>query len=98
MKEIKCPKCGTAITVDDAAFAALLSQVRTEEFNAEVNRRMEQLKQLQKSEEAKKVAEAAVQAERVAARHQAELSLKNQEIENRLRVPCLPEAATVPAQ
>ena len=81
MKEIKCPNCGTAITVDDAAFAALLSQVRTEEFNAEVNRRMEQLKQLQKSEEAKKAAEAAVQAEREAARHQAELSVKNQEIE-----------------
>ena len=26
MKEIKCPKCGTAITVNDADFAELISQ------------------------------------------------------------------------
>ena len=38
MREIKCPQCGTAITVNDADFAKILSQVRTEEFNSEVER------------------------------------------------------------
>ena len=56
MKEIKCPNCGSVITVDDAAFAALLSQVRTEEFDAEVNRRIDQFKELQKAEAAEKAA------------------------------------------
>ena len=42
MKEIKCPNCGAVITVDDADFAAILNQVRTEEFDAEVNRRIEE--------------------------------------------------------
>lgn len=47
MKEIKCPKCGTAITVNDADFAELISQVRTEEFNAELDRRVADMKQLE---------------------------------------------------
>ena len=38
MREIKCPQCGTAITVNDADFAKILNQVRTEEFNSEVER------------------------------------------------------------
>jgi len=38
MKEIKCPNCGTVITVDVADFAAILNQVRTEEFDSEVSR------------------------------------------------------------
>ena len=57
MKEIKCPKCGTVITVDDADFAALLSQVRDETFNAELERRVADLQKLQKAQEARKAAE-----------------------------------------
>ena len=80
MKEIKCPNCGSVITVDDAAFAALLSQVRTEEFDAEVSRRIEQIKELQKAEEARKAANDAAKAAKEAARHQEELSGKEMEI------------------
>ena len=54
MKEIKCPKCGTAITVNDADFADILSQVRTEEFNAELDRRVAEVQQLEKEKEARK--------------------------------------------
>ena len=39
MKELKCPKCGTAITIDEADYAAILSQVRSSEFEAEIRRR-----------------------------------------------------------
>ena len=73
MKEIKCPKCGTAITVSDADFADILSQVRTEEFNAELERRVAEAGQLQKAREAQKAAEEA-------ARHREALSAKDQEI------------------
>ena len=73
MKEIKCPKCGTAITVSDADFADILSQVRTEEFNSEVERRVTEMQQLQKAKEAQKAAEEE-------ARHNKALSAKEQEI------------------
>ncbi len=73
MKEIKCPKCGTAITVNDADFADILNQVRTEEFNAELERRVADMQQVQKAREAQKAAEEA-------ARHREALSAKDQEI------------------
>ena len=85
MKEIKCPNCGTVITVDDADFAAILNQVRTEEFDAEVNRRIEETKRLLKAEEAKKMAleaaAAAKEAAKIDARHKEDLSRKDLEIE-----------------
>jgi len=84
MKEIKCPKCGTVITVDDADFAALLSQVRTEEFDAEVNRRIGEFQRLQKAHEAELAARQAAKEAQAAALHKAELSGKDLEIE-RLR-------------
>ena len=74
MKEIKCPKCGNVISVDDADFAAILSQVRTAEFNAELARRVEDVKRLQKAEDARR----SVEAE---AAHKLELSSKQMEIE-----------------
>ena len=73
MKEIKCPKCGTAITVNDADFADILNQVRTEEFKSEVERVVAQKEQAVKDQEALKAAE-------VAARHQEALSAKDREI------------------
>lgn len=73
MKEIKCPKCGTAITVNDADFADILSQVRTEEFNAELERRVTEVRQLQMAKEAQKAAEEA-------ARHKEAISAKDREI------------------
>lgn len=45
MKEIKCPECGAVIKVDESTFAAILEQVRTSEFNKEVERRMTELKE-----------------------------------------------------
>ena len=57
MKEIKCPKCGTVISMDDADFASILNQVRTEEFNSELNRRTAEIRKVQQAEEARKAAE-----------------------------------------
>ncbi|MCR5360869.1 MAG: DUF2130 domain-containing protein [Bacteroidales bacterium] len=43
MKELKCPKCGNVFKVDEADYASIVSQVKNEEFNAEVERRMAEL-------------------------------------------------------
>ncbi|MBE6332076.1 MAG: DUF2130 domain-containing protein [Bacteroidales bacterium] len=43
MKELKCPKCGNVFKVDEADYASIVSQVKNEEFNAEVERRLSEL-------------------------------------------------------
>lgn len=44
MKELKCPKCGSAFTVDEADYAFILQQVKTAEFNAELKRRLDEIR------------------------------------------------------
>ncbi len=39
-RELKCPKCGNVFTVDENDYAQLLNQVRTAEFNSEVEQRL----------------------------------------------------------
>ena len=43
MHELKCPKCGSVFTVDEADYASIVSQVRGTEFDAEVRRRLAEL-------------------------------------------------------
>lgn len=59
MEQLVCPKCGTQFSIDDAHYAAIVSQVKNKEFNAEVEKRM---KELNKQVEAEQKARA-IQAE-----------------------------------
>ena len=36
MAEIKCPNCGTKITIDESNYAKIVSQIRNEEFSNEI--------------------------------------------------------------
>ena len=80
MKEIKCPKCGTVITVDDADFAALLSQVRDETFNAELARRVADMRKLQEAQEARKAAEDEARHRQVLADKELEINTLKQKL------------------
>ena len=40
MNEIKCPKCGSAFTVDEADYASIVNQIRNKKFEEELARRM----------------------------------------------------------
>ena len=51
MKELKCPKCGSVFTVDEADYASIVSQVKNTEFNEELNRRLQELHERHKAEE-----------------------------------------------
>ena len=73
MNEIKCPKCGTTISVDGAEYAAILSQVRTQEFDDEVNRRLVEIQNVRKAEEESRVAG-------IEASHKEAISQKDLEI------------------
>ena len=41
MNEIKCPHCGKAFKIDEASFAAILKQVRDNEFEKELHERID---------------------------------------------------------
>lgn len=43
MHEIKCPRCGEVFTVDESGYAAIVGQVRDEEFRRELTLREKQL-------------------------------------------------------
>lgn len=51
MREIKCPKCGNVFSVDEADYAAIVSQVRNAEFEEEIKHRMEEAKERYKAEQ-----------------------------------------------
>ena len=51
MREIKCPKCGNVFSVDEADYAAIVSQVRNAEFEAEIQRRMNEVQERHKTEQ-----------------------------------------------
>lgn len=72
MHEIKCPRCGEVFTVDESGYAAIVGQVRDEEFHRELERREKQLENEKKKE---------VELVRIQAAHsqeQAETNLQRQ--------------------
>lgn len=73
MNEIKCPKCGTSFTIDEAGYADILQQVRTTEFEAELH------KQLAAAEKAKKT-EIELAEAKVVGRMQDDVAKREREI------------------
>ena len=45
MNQIKCPHCQTAFTIDKASYADIQNQVRTREFESEIQSRVKQLEE-----------------------------------------------------
>lgn len=43
MKEIKCPQCGSIFSVDEADYASIVSQIKTQEFDAEIKSRLDEM-------------------------------------------------------
>ncbi len=80
MAKIKCPKCGEVFTVDEKEYADILSQIKNEEFNKELNERAALLKEQNKTSEA-------LLKEQLKGQYEQELNkvnLKLQELENKL--------------
>ncbi len=64
MKELKCPKCGSVFSVDEADYASILSQVKNQEFEAELRRRIAELDAKHQAEQALAFTKAEQQFER----------------------------------
>lgn len=73
MKELKCPKCGNVFSVDEAEYASIVNQVKTAEFQSEVDRRVEEVKARIAAEQ--KVAKVQSESE-----YQAQIGRKDQTI------------------
>ena len=73
MKELKCPKCGSVFSVDEADYASIVNQVKNAEFASEVNHRLAELHQQQMAQQ--KLAEVKMENE-----HQLALANKDKTI------------------
>ena len=80
MKELKCPQCGNVFQVDEADYASIVSQVKTSEFEAEVCKRIEELKAQQAAQQQVKDAENREAFNAQMQKKQSELQAKEQEL------------------
>ncbi len=79
MNEIKCPHCGEVFTVDEAGYAAIVAQVRNQQFDEEVRAREEALhRQLEAQQKAALIDADAKRQEALAAKDQEITCLKEQ--------------------
>ena len=88
MKELKCPHCGKVFTIDETDYAAILSQVKNAEFDAELKRRMDEISSRHKVEEELAAAKAEQEYKQLLNRKDIELGardVKIRELESSLR-------------
>lgn len=81
MKEIKCPNCGQVFKVDEADYANIVSQVKNQEFSAEVERRVQEMRRQMESEQKLSESESAQKFQSELNGKEMELAKKDSEIE-----------------
>ena len=80
MKELRCPKCGSVFTVDEADYASIVNQVKNAEFDAEIARRMKELDSRHKAEQELASTKAEQDFQQKMTRKELELGAKDAEI------------------
>ena len=80
MKELKCPQCGNVFQVDEADYASIVSQVKTSEFEAEVCKRIDELKAQQAAQQQVKDAKSREEFNQQMMRKEQEVKDKEQEL------------------
>ena len=81
MKELICPNCHKAFTVDEADYASIVNQVKNTEFNEEVDRRIAELHEQHKAEQALATAKTEQNFQHQLSKKELELGAKDAEIE-----------------
>lgn len=84
MAELKCPKCGTTFKVDDTSYADILNQVRNHEFEAELEKRLEQSLCSEKQSHQAEIAELKAKFEQTSTELKAKLAQNKTEFEAKL--------------
>ena len=52
MKTLMCPKCGSIFKVDETDYNLIANQIKNSEFNVEVEKRVKEIQELNKLEQA----------------------------------------------
>lgn len=84
MKEIKCPHCGKEFKLDDAGYADILAQVKTEEFDKQLHERLAAAEKLKDAEIKAAEAEVMRKAEADAAKKAADAAAEIQKLKSDL--------------
>ena len=82
MKELKCPHCQQVFVIDESEYVELLNQVKTDSFNEELNRRVEEINKTQETERKAALAELRQQKEAENAEKDKEIECLKQQISN----------------
>ncbi len=82
MSEIKCPHCGKIFTVDESGYAAIVSQVRDEEFHRELQQRTTLLEKQKESDIKLLKTEAHAEQEKLLSSYKEKLSTLQAKIDN----------------
>ena len=80
MKELKCPQCGNVFKVDEADYASIVSQVKNSEFEAEVCKRLDELKAQQIAQQQVKEAKSREEFNQQILKKDLEVQAKEQEL------------------
>ncbi|WP_455062454.1 DUF2130 domain-containing protein [Prevotella fusca] len=81
MKELICPNCHKAFTVDEADYASIVNQVKNTAFNEEVDRRIAELREQHKAEQALATAKTEQSFQHQLSKKELEIGTKDAEIE-----------------
>lgn len=81
MKELRCPHCGKVFQVDEADYASIVSQVKNQEFDAEINRRLHELDARHKAEQELAAAKTEQNYQSLLNKKQLEIGAKEAELE-----------------
>ncbi len=80
MKELKCPKCGNVFSVDEADYASIVSQVKNQEFEAEIKSRLHEIENQNKIKQEAESLKASQEYQGKLNAKEVELSKKDNEI------------------
>lgn len=81
MAELKCPNCGKVFSVDESDYIKILNQVKGEEFQREIDRRLGELKKHNEVEREASAAKAEKNFQEQLAQKDIELSRKDAEVQ-----------------
>ena len=82
--DVKCPSCGKLISLSETEYESLLSQIRTKEFEASVDKRIKELEQQYQIQQDTAIQKAVLDAEKLQLDKQNELNLELVSLKNEL--------------
>lgn len=85
MPEIKCPHCGEVFTVDESGYAAIVAQVRDEQFHKDLHERLAQAEKEKQAEIKLAANEAETEKEKSVAALNREIERLKTQIDNTVR-------------